>query len=30
LDSHWLEILSNHLFPSMGPKGGIVALDSEL
>jgi hypothetical protein len=23
-DSHWLEILSNHVFPSMGPTGGIV------
>jgi hypothetical protein len=30
LDSHWLEIWSNHVFPSMGPNGGIVALDSEL
>jgi hypothetical protein len=29
LDSHWLKILSNHLFPSMGPNGGIVALDSD-
>ncbi len=28
-DSHWLEIWSNHLFPSMGPNGGIVAMDSE-
>ncbi len=27
-DSHWLEIWSNHLFPSMGPNGGIVAVDS--
>jgi hypothetical protein len=27
-DSHWLEIGSNHLFPSMGPNGGIVAMDS--
>jgi hypothetical protein len=27
-DSHWLEIWSNHLFPSMGPNGGIVAMDS--
>jgi hypothetical protein len=28
--SHWLEIWSNHLFPSMGPNGGIVgvAIDS--
>ncbi len=26
--SHWLEIWSNHLFPSMGPNGGIVAMDS--
>jgi hypothetical protein len=22
-DSHWLEIWSNHLCPSMGPNGGI-------
>ncbi len=29
-DSHWLEIWSNHLFPSIGPNGGIVAMDSEL
>jgi hypothetical protein len=29
-DSHWLEILSNHLCPSMGPNGGIVAMDSAL
>jgi hypothetical protein len=29
-DSHWLEIWSNHLCPSMGPNGGIVAVDSEL
>jgi hypothetical protein len=28
-DSHWLEIWSNHLFNSMGPTGGIVAMDSE-
>jgi hypothetical protein len=28
-DSHWLEIWSNHLLPSMGPNGGIVAMDSE-
>jgi hypothetical protein len=27
-DSHWLEIWSNHLFPSMGPNGEIVAMDS--
>jgi hypothetical protein len=27
-DSHWLEIWSNHLFPSLGPNGGIVAMDS--
>jgi len=27
-DSHWLEIWSNHLCPSMGPNGGIVAMDS--
>ncbi len=27
-DSHWLEILSNHLCPSMGPNGGSVAMDS--
>jgi hypothetical protein len=27
-DSHWLEIWSNHLFLSVGPNGGIVALDS--
>ncbi len=26
-DSHCLEIWSNHLFPSMGPNGGIVAMD---
>jgi hypothetical protein len=29
-DSYWLEIWSNHLFPSMGPNGGIVAMDSDL
>jgi hypothetical protein len=28
-DSHWLEILSNHFYPSMGPNGGSVAMDSE-
>ncbi len=28
-DSHWLEIWSNHLFPSMGLNGGSVAMDSE-
>jgi hypothetical protein len=28
LDSHWLEIWSNHLCPSMGPNGGSVAMDS--
>ncbi len=27
-DSHWLEIWSNHLCPSLGPNGGIVAMDS--
>jgi hypothetical protein len=27
-NSHWLKIWSNHQFPSMGPKGGIVAMDS--
>jgi hypothetical protein len=27
-DSHWLEIWSNCLFPSMEPNGGIVAIDS--
>jgi hypothetical protein len=27
-DSHWLEIWSNHLFPSMGRNGGIVTMDS--
>jgi hypothetical protein len=26
--SHWLETWSNHLCPSMGPNGGIVAMDS--
>jgi hypothetical protein len=26
--SHWLEIWSNHLCPSMGPNGGSVAMDS--
>ncbi len=26
-DSHWLEIWSNHLFPSTGPNEGIVAMD---
>ncbi len=26
--SHWLEIGSNHLFPSMGQNGGIVAMIS--
>jgi hypothetical protein len=30
LDSHWLEIWSNHLCPSMGPNGGSVAMDSVL
>jgi hypothetical protein len=29
-DSHWLEIWSNHLCPSMGPNGGSMAMDSEL
>ncbi len=28
LDSHWLEIWSNHILPSMGPNGGIVAMSS--
>jgi hypothetical protein len=23
-DSHWLEIWSNHFYPSMGPNGGSV------
>jgi len=27
-DFHWLEILSNHFCPSMGPNGGSVAMDS--
>ncbi len=27
-NSHWLEIWSNHLCPSMGPNGGSVAMDS--
>jgi hypothetical protein len=27
-DSHWLEILSNHFWPSMGPNGVSVATDS--
>jgi hypothetical protein len=27
-DSHWLEIWSNNLFPSMGPNGGSAAMDS--
>jgi hypothetical protein len=27
-DSHWLEIWSNHLCPSLGPNGGSVAMDS--
>jgi hypothetical protein len=27
-DSHWLEIWSNHVCPSMGPNGGSVAKDS--
>jgi hypothetical protein len=27
-DSHWLEIWSNHFYPSMGPDGGSVAMDS--
>jgi hypothetical protein len=29
-DSHWLEIWSNHLCPSMGPNGGCVATDGGL
>jgi hypothetical protein len=29
-DSHWLEIWSNHFYPSMGPNGGSVAMDSDL
>jgi hypothetical protein len=28
LDSHWLEIWSNHFCPSMGLNGGSVATDS--
>ncbi len=27
-DSHWLEIWSNHFYPSMGPNAGSVAMDS--
>ncbi len=27
-DSHWLEIWSNHFYPSVGPNGGSVAMDS--
>jgi hypothetical protein len=27
-DSHWLEIWSNHFYPSMGPNGESVAMDS--
>jgi hypothetical protein len=27
-DSYWLEIWKNHLCPSMGSNGGIVAMDS--
>ncbi len=27
-NSHWLEIWSNNLCPSMGPNGGSVAMDS--
>jgi hypothetical protein len=27
-DSHWLEFWSNHFYPSMGPNGGSVAMDS--
>ena len=27
-DSHWLEIWSNHFYPSMGPNGGSMAMDS--
>jgi hypothetical protein len=26
--THWLEIWSNHFFPSMGSNGGSVAMDS--
>jgi len=29
-DSHWLEIWSNHLYPSMEPNGGIVVMDSHV
>jgi hypothetical protein len=29
-DFHWLEIWSNHFYPSMGPNGGSVAMDSGL
>ncbi len=29
-DSHWLEIWSNHLCPSMGPNGGSVALRTKV
>jgi hypothetical protein len=29
-DSHWLEIWSNHFYPSMGPNGGSVAMDSAM
>ncbi len=29
LNSHWLEIWSNHFCPSMGPNGGIVAMASD-
>jgi hypothetical protein len=29
-DSHWLEIWSNHFYPSMGPNGVSVAMDSEV
>jgi hypothetical protein len=25
-DSHWLEIWSNHFYPSMGPNGGSAAI----
>ncbi len=28
-DSHWLDIWSNHFCPSLGPNGGIMAMDSE-
>ena len=27
-DSHWLEIWSNQFYPSMGPNGGSVAMDT--